>query len=252
MLEAHQITSAVAASGDAAFYKLGKEKFDCIILDMKLPGMGGMEVLEKLKDNNKLNSIPVIIYSGKEFTEEEEFKLKKHVNAIVIKTDYSYKRLLDEVKLFLHKMQEKLPAFDPEKLYRTDNSLKGKKVLVVDDDSRNIYSLYNAFEQESMDIIVANNGKEALRKLEENSDTDIILMDIMMPEMDGLECTRRIRSNLFYKNLPIIALTAKAMAEDKEKCLEAGASDYITKPVNVEKLISLMRVWVSGKENVRI
>jgi CheY-like chemotaxis protein len=147
-------------------------------------------------------------------------------------------------------VQEKLPLQEQNKLYRTDQSLANIKVLIVDDDSRNTYSLYNAFEAESMNIIVASNGVEALKQLDEHPETQIILMDIMMPEMDGLECTKRIRSNLKLAGIPIIALTAKAMKEDKEKCLEAGASDYVTKPVNIEKLLSLMRVWVNRNENI--
>lgn len=252
LLLAHELASDVAHDGPEAFKKLTKSKYDCIILDMNLPGMGGYEILDRLKANKQFKEIPVIVYSGKDFAEEEEFKLKQYVNAIVIKTDYSYKRLLDEVKLFLHKVQEKLPAISKDKLYISDESLKKRKVLIVDDDSRNIYALYNAFETEQMQIVVANNGFEALKKLEENRDINIVLMDIMMPEMDGLECTKRIRALPYFKNLPIIALTAKAMKEDKERCLKAGASDYVTKPINVEKLLSLMRVWIYKNENIRL
>ncbi|CAN5374792.1 hypothetical protein BH23BAC1_BH23BAC1_12560 [soil metagenome] len=250
LLLAHELNSEIANSGEEAFEKLHSDHFDCIILDISLPGMGGYEILEKLKSDKKLKSIPVIVYSGKSFSEEEKFKLKKFVNAIVIKTDYSYKRLLDEVKLFLHKVQEKLPVQEQSKLYRTDQSLANVKVLIVDDDSRNTYSLYNAFEAESMNIITASNGVEALKQLDANPDIQIILMDIMMPEMDGLECTKSIRNNPTFTGIPIIALTAKAMKEDKEKCLEAGASDYVTKPVNIDKLLSLMRVWVNRNENI--
>lgn len=252
LLLAHELVSDIANNGTEALKKLAKAKYDCIILDMNMPGMGGYEILDRLKANKQFKKIPVIVYSGKDFTEEEEFKLKKYVNAIVIKTDYSYKRLLDEVKLFLHKVQEKLPVVSQSKLYISDESLKNRKVLIVDDDSRNIYALYNAFETENMQIVVANNGIEALKKLEENRDINIVLMDIMMPEMDGLECTKRIRATPHFQNVPIIALTAKAMKEDKEKCLQAGASDYITKPVNVEKLLSLMRVWIYKNENIRL
>ncbi len=252
LLHAHEINSEIANDGEQALERLKKEQYDCIILDINMPGMGGYEILDKFKADQKLKKIPVIVYSGKDFTEEEEFRLKKHVNAIVLKTDYSYKRLMDEVKLFLHKMQEHLPEPTEGKLYRSDESLKSKKVLIVDDDSRNVYALYNAFDQEGMEIVVANNGLEALNKLKEHKDVNIILMDIMMPEMDGLECTKNIREIAHFQHTPIIALTAKAMKEDREKSLQAGASDYVTKPVNVEKLLSLMRVWIYKNENLSL
>lgn len=252
LLHAHDINSEIANNGEQALKKLKKGQYDCIILDINMPGMGGYDILNSLKSDKKMSQIPVIVYSGKDFTEEEEFKLKKHVSAIVLKTDYSYKRLMDEVKLFLHKVQERLPAPTDSKLYRSDESLKNKKVLIVDDDSRNIYALYNAFETEEMEIVVANNGIEALNKLKEHKDVNIVLMDIMMPEMDGLECTMKIREIPHFHHTPIIALTAKAMKEDREKCLKAGASDYVTKPVNVEKLLSLMRVWIYKNENLSL
>lgn len=252
LLHAHEINSNIANDGERALEMLKKGQYDCIILDINMPGMGGYEILDKIKADSEIKKTPVIVYSGKDFTEEEEFRLKKHVNAIVLKTDYSYKRLMDEVKLFLHKVQEHLPESSDDQIYRSDESLKNKKVLVVDDDSRNVYALYNAFESEGMEIVIANNGIEALNKLEEHRDVNIVLMDIMMPEMDGLECTRRIRSIDHFLHTPIIALTAKAMKEDREKCLQAGASDYVTKPVNVEKLLSLMRVWIYKNENLSL
>lgn len=252
LLHAHEINSDIANDGEQALIKLKNGQYDCIILDINMPGIGGYEILDKIKADSKIKKTPVIVYSGKDFTEEEEFRLKKHVNAIVLKTDYSYKRLMDEVKLFLHKVKEHLPELNEGQLYRADESLKNKKVLVVDDDSRNVYALYNAFESEGMEIVIANNGIEALNKLEEHKDVNIVLMDIMMPEMDGLECTRKIREIAHFQHTPIIALTAKAMKEDKEKCLQAGASDYVTKPVNVEKLLSLMRVWIYKNENLSL
>ena len=252
LLHAHEISAEIANEGEQALKLLNDADYDCIILDINMPGIGGYEMLDRFKADQRWSKIPVIVYSGKDFSEEEEFRLKKHVNAIVLKTDYSYKRLMDEVKLFLHKVQERLPATTESKLYRSDESLKNKKVLIVDDDSRNVYALYNAFESEGMEIVIANNGIEALNKLKEHKNTNIVLMDIMMPEMDGLECTKKIREIAHFQQTPIIALTAKALKEDREKCLQAGASDYITKPVNVEKLLSLMRVWIYKNENLSL
>src|SRR5690606_2063495 len=184
LLHAHEINSDIANDGEQALIKLKNGQYDCIILDRNRPGIGGYEILDQIKADSKSKKTAVIVYSGKDFTEEEEFRLKKHVNAIVLKTDYSYKRLMDEVKLFLHKVKEHLPELNEGQLYRADESLKNKKVLVVDDDSRNVYALYNAFESEGMEIVIANNGIEALNKLEEHKDVNIVLMDIMMPEMD--------------------------------------------------------------------
>lgn len=246
LLKAHDLSSEAAYSAREAFEKLNNESYDCIILDLNLPDLAGFDVLEKLSKDKNLKEIPVIIYSGRDITSEEEFKLKKHAKAIILKTDFSYTRLLEEVKLFLYKVQEKLPQkkSDNARIYRAEEVLQGKKLLIVDDDVRNIYSLVNVFEDQEMEIVVANDGHEALRKLEQHNDVDIILMDIMMPEMDGIECTKLIREQSQFQNVPIIALTAKAMKGDREKCLAAGASDYISKPVDIDKLLSLMRVWL--------
>jgi CheY-like chemotaxis protein len=252
LLLSEKIESISAFSGMEAFKKLEKShsEIDAIILDLMLPDMGGFGIMEKIRSDKANSTLPIIVYSGKDLKEAEEKKLKKYANTIIIKNEYSYIRLMDEVRLFLNKMSEKL--FDNDKfkpdLHLPETVLAGKRVLIVDDDVRNIYSLYNALENQGMNIVVANDGKEALQKLKENGGFDIVLMDIMMPEMDGIECTRRIRAISDFQELPIIALTAKAMKEDKEKCLDAGASDYVSKPVNMEKLISLMRVWVYDRK----
>ncbi len=174
-------------------------------------------------------------------------QLEKLANTIVLKTADSVERLLDETILFLHRVESQLPKEKQDiirKLHRTDEILKEKKVLIVDDDMRNIYSLTNVLEEEGVECVTAENGKEAISVLKKNQDVDIILMDVMMPEMDGLEATREIRKIGKYLKLPIIALTAKAMKGDREECLKAGMSDYISKPVDVDKLLSLMRVWL--------
>ncbi len=251
LLKAHEISALSAYTGQEALNLLESTTYDCVILDINLPDMGGYDVLETLRKNDSLKETPVVIYSGKELSQEEEFKLKRYANTIIIKTQSSYTRLLEEVKLFLHKVQDRIPVVKDLqlKLHRPEKILEGKKVLIVDDDSRNIYSLFNVFEGHSMDIVVANDGQEALEKLDENPDIDIVLMDIMMPVMDGMECMRHIRKKPEYNKLPIIALTAKAMKGDREKSLAAGASDYISKPVDVDKLLSLMRVWLYETNN---
>ncbi|RDV13639.1 response regulator [Pontibacter diazotrophicus] len=246
LLLAHGLKSTSAYSAEEAERILARQKVDCIILDLNLPGMKGYEWMKNLRSQKGLAAIPIIIYSGKDLTEEEENALKEFANTIIIKNEYSYLRLLDEVQLFLHKVNQKLPTGNEfkMKLHVPEEILLGKKVLVADDDVRNIYSLSSLLELHGMEVIAAYNGKEALQKLETEKGIHIVLMDVMMPEMDGIEATKRIRENLRFKQLPIIALTAKAMKEDKEKCMEAGASDYVPKPVDTDKLLTLMRVWL--------
>jgi CheY-like chemotaxis protein/HAMP domain-containing protein len=241
------VKSISAYTGEEAHTLLVKEKFDCIIIDLGLPDMAGMDLLEKIKANNALNKIPIIVYTGKEVTKQEAAQLSKLASTVVLKTANSHERLLDETVLFLHSVESKLPKEKQQiirKLHKTDEVLKNKKILIVDDDMRNIYSLTNALEEEGVRCITAENGKEAIKVLKEQPDTDIILMDVMMPEMDGYEATEAIRKMDKFAKLPIIALTAKAMKGDREKCLDSGMSDYIAKPVNIEQLLSLMRVWL--------
>lgn len=241
------VKSSTAYSGAEAYDLMQKEKFDCVIIDLGLPDMTGFELMEKIKANAALNKTPLIVYTAKDLTKAEASKLEKLANTVVLKTVNSNERLLDETILFLHKVESKLPAEKQQiirSLHRTEEVLRNKKILIVDDDMRNIYSLTNALEEEGVRCITAENGRAAIETLQEHADTDIILMDVMMPEMDGLEATREIRKKTRFAKLPIIALTAKAMKGDREKCLEAGMSDYISKPVNVEQLLSLMRVWL--------
>lgn len=246
LLLAHGLKSTSAYSAEEAEQVLAKQKVDCIILDLNLPGMKGYDWMKKVKSQQGLSDIPIIIYSGKDLSEEEEAKLKEFANTIIIKNEYSYLRLLDEVQLFLHKVDQKLPPGNEfkMKLHVPEEVLRSKKVLLVDDDVRNIYSLSSLLELHGMHVVTAYDGKEALQKLENDKGIDMVLMDVMMPEMDGIEATKRIRADLRFKHLPIISLTAKAMKEDREKCLKAGASDYIPKPVDTEKLLTLMRVWL--------
>jgi CheY-like chemotaxis protein len=197
--------------------------------------------------NDELNKIPIIVYTGRDMSKEEARRLEKLASTVVLKTSDSKERLLDETTLFLHRVESRLPKEKQQiirKLHRTEEVLRGKKVLIVDDDMRNTYSLTNVLEDEGMKCYTAENGRVAISVLQQHKDIDIVLMDIMMPEMDGFEATEAIRRLDMFSKLPVIALTAKAMKGDREKCLEAGMSDYIAKPVNMDQLLSLMRVWL--------
>jgi CheY-like chemotaxis protein/signal transduction histidine kinase/CHASE3 domain sensor protein len=241
------VKSFSAYAGQEAYELLQKEKFDCIIVDLGLPDMTGHELLERIKASDELNKIPIIVYTGKDLSRDEVASLNRLANTVVLKTANSRERLLDEATLFLHRMESKLPKEKQlmiRKLHRSDEVLRSKKVLIVDDDLRNIYSLTNALEEQGLRCITAENGNTAIGMLKKHPDTDIVLMDVMMPEMDGYESTREIRKMENYIKLPVIAFTAKAMKGDREKCLEAGMSDYIAKPVNIDRLLSLMRVWL--------
>jgi CheY-like chemotaxis protein len=215
---------------------------------MGIPDKQAYEILEGIKKNPGLENLPVIVFTGKSLSMKEEVKIKKYADSIVIKTAHSYQRMLDEVSLFLHLVEEnKGPEGRKDsykKLSLLNNVLHDKTVLVVDDDVRNIYSLTKALEALKMNIVTAIDGKEALKALEENPGIDVVLLDMMMPNMDGYETATRIRENSKYKTLPVIAVTAKAMTGDREKCINAGASDYITKPVDIDQLLSLLRVWL--------
>jgi CheY-like chemotaxis protein len=226
---------------------LNNDNFDCVIVDLGLPDMLGFDLLEKIKGNDHLKKIPIVVYTGKDLSKDENTRLMKLANTVVLKTADSKERLLDETMLFLHRVEAKLPKEKQNiirKLHKTDEVLQNKKVLVVDDDIRNVYSLTNALEEEGMKSIIAENGKAAIKALKENPSIDIVLMDIMMPEMDGYDATKEIRNIKKFEKLQIIALTAKAMKGDREKCLNVGMSDYVSKPVNIEQLLSLMRVWL--------
>lgn len=241
------VKSFSAYTGQQAYDMLTSEVFDCIIVDLGLPDMSGFELIDRIKENPTINGIPIIVYTGRELTNEEKSTLNRLANAVILKTANSQERLLDETTLFLHRVESKLPKEKQSiirKLHKTEEILKNKKVLVVDDDIRNVYSLTNALEEQEMICFIAENGKVALKVLAENPSIDIVLMDIMMPEMDGFEATKAIRINNEYDKLPIIAITAKAMRGDREKCLAVGMSDYISKPINMEQLLSLLRVWL--------
>jgi HAMP domain-containing protein/signal transduction histidine kinase/DNA-binding response OmpR family regulator len=235
-------------SGQEGLAQMGAKQFDCIVLDLGLSDISGLQLLETMRADSAMSQVPVIIYTGRELNKTEEAELRRLAQTIIIKDVKSPERLLDETTLFLHRVESALP---PEKqrlldqLHRSDPTLTGKKALVVDDDIRNIFALTSILERYEMEVQYAENGHDALRMLNDNPDVDVVLMDVMMPEMDGYEATRRIRDNEAFEDLPIIAITAKAMKGDREKCINAGASDYVTKPVDSDQLISLLRVWLS-------
>ncbi len=234
-------------SGEAAFAALQKNSFDCMVLDLGLPDMSGFDLLKKLDNQKQINIPPIIVYTGKELTKEENDELQNYTSSIIIKGVKSEERLLDETALFLHRVVDDLPDRKQQiiaNLHDKERLFQGKKIMVVDDDMRNVFALSKVLKGKGMEVVKAVNGQMALEVLDKNPDIDLVLMDIMMPVMDGYITTRKIREQRRYDKLPVIALTAKAMKEDRQKCIEAGANDYMSKPVNVEKLLSLMRVWL--------
>ncbi|HJU60794.1 MAG TPA: response regulator, partial [Candidatus Binatia bacterium] len=241
---------STAASGTEAWDALHAQKFDCIVLDLRLPDISGFELLERIRQESELRDLPIVVFTGKDLTEEDEIRLVRLAESVVLKGVQSPERLLDETALFLHLLASELPPNKQEMLERlrqSDEALWGKKILVVDDDVRNIFALTSLLEQHGMQVVSAETGTEAISLLDQNEGIDAVLMDIMMPEMDGYETIRMIRRNHQHRLLPILALTAKAMKGDREKCLEAGASDYIAKPVDTAELLALLRIWLFGK-----
>ncbi|MCK9616842.1 MAG: response regulator [Lentimicrobiaceae bacterium] len=241
------VETTAVENGNEAFEILKKETFDCIILDLGLKDMSGFDLLEQIRKQDEMAEIPVIVYTGKELTHEDEEKLQKYADSIIIKGARSPERLLAETSLFLHRMEASMPEKKRQLLklvHDKDAVFKGKKILIVDDDMRNVFALTSVLEAKEIRIMVGKNGKEGIEKLNANPDVDLVLMDIMMPEMDGYEAMRTIRKDSKFLKLPIIALTAKAMKDDREKCIAAGANDYMTKPFDTEKLLSLLRVWL--------
>ncbi|MFD1256573.1 response regulator [Mucilaginibacter terrae] len=237
-----------AFTGEQAFNMLQHNEYQCVILDLNLPDISGLDLLDDIKAIDRFTELPVIVNTAMELDKTSVNRLMQYANAMVIKTNKSADRLIDEVNLFLHKVSN-APAPAAAKSYTSPKGkdmLKGKKVLIVDDDMRNIFALSSALQQYDFIVEIANDGDEALEKLENTEGIDIVLMDIMMPKMDGYEATRHIRKQNKWNKLPVIALTAKAMKEDREKCLAAGANDYITKPIDLDRLISLMQLWLEG------
>jgi CheY-like chemotaxis protein len=244
--------SGVATAADA-LERLKQVTFDCLVLDLSLPDLSGYELLERMAETDEVAFPPVIVYTGRSLTRDEEQRLRRFSRSIIIKDVRSPERLLDEVTLFLHQVESKLPIESQRMLREArsrESAFEGRRILVVEDDVRNIFALSKVLEPRGAKIDIARNGREALQVLERGSASagpavDLVLMDIMMPEMDGLTAMREIRKRPQWQKLPIIALTAKAMKDDQERCLQAGANDYIAKPLDVDKLLSLIRVWMA-------
>jgi HAMP domain-containing protein/signal transduction histidine kinase/DNA-binding response OmpR family regulator len=240
------VETTAVATAEEALTALQATRFDCMVLDLMLPDMSGFELIDKMKQQGLAN-LPIIVHTAKDLTADEETQLREAAESIIVKGVAAPERLLAETALFLHRVESRLPEEKRkmlERLHQKDPTLAGKKVLCVDDDVRNIFALTSILERQEMTIVPAENGRAALERLQDTPGIDLVLMDIMMPEMDGYETMQEVRKLPQFAKLPIIALTAKAMKGDRERCLEAGASDYIPKPVDPEKLVSLMRVWL--------
>ena len=246
LLKNDDVEIFTAADGADALKQLRENPIDCVVLDLKLPDMSGFEILEQMCGSPAMRDIPVVVFTGRELSSEEDYRIRQLARTVVVKGVESPERLLDETALFLHRVIAELPAEKREllsRLHGTDDYLVGRKVLLVDDDARNIFALSSLLERRGMDVLTATTGREAIETLN-STDVSIVLMDIMMPEMDGYQTMQRIRGSDKHQRLPIIALTAKAMKGDREKCLEAGASDYLAKPVDTEQLLSALRMWL--------
>ncbi|MFZ6028590.1 MAG: response regulator [Chloroflexota bacterium] len=253
LLEGNDITIAEAALGRVALDKLAAQHlvgqpFDCMILDLRLPDMTGFELLSRLYADESIPKCPVIIYTGRELTPEENQELLRYADSVIVKGVRSPERLLDETALFLHRVIAELPE-DKQRtirsLHNPEAALNGKQVLLVDDDTRNAFALSKLLADKGMKMHIAANGAKALELLEKHSEIALVLTDIMMPGMDGYELIGRIREQPRFRHLPVIALTAKAMKGDREKCIEAGTSDYLSKPIHPDRLLSMLRVWLS-------
>jgi CheY-like chemotaxis protein len=255
LIAARGVNITAVRTGKEAFQRISAQQFGCVILDLGLPDMTGLELLRDLSNLEGIELPPVVVYTAREVTHEEHQELSRYAKLIVIKGANSLERVLDETALFLHSVTSNLSteqASTIRMLHDPDQVLQGRKILLVDDDTRNTFALSSVLEKAGMEVVMADNGQLAIEKLEAETDIDLVLMDIMMPVMDGHAAIQAIRDQPRFKELPIIALTAKAMPEDRSKCLESGANDYMTKPVDVEKLLSLMRVWLFKRETATV
>ncbi|WP_129644396.1 response regulator [Peristeroidobacter agariperforans] len=247
LLRSEQVQTVAVASAADALEKLRSSTFDCMVLDLALPDASGYELLEKMATDEAYSFPPVIVYTGRTLSADEEQQLRRYSKSIIIKGTRSPERLLDEVTLFLHRVEASLPA-EQQRMLRVARSRESifekRRILLVEDDVRNVFAITRVLEPHGAILEIARNGREALEVLARSPEIELVLMDIMMPEMDGFEATRAIRAERRWANLPIIALTAKAMPDDRQKCLQAGANDYITKPIDIEKLLSLLRIWM--------
>jgi CheY-like chemotaxis protein len=233
-------------NGHEALEALQKQEFDCVVLDLVLPDMDGVQLIETIRRDTS-RRLPVIIHTAKDLNPADEAKLRNLVESFILKSPDSHHQLFDETALFLHRFVEDMPDDQRriiERARRHEPGLAGRKVLIVDDDIRNIFSLTGVLEQHDIEVLHAESGRDGISMLSSTPGIDMVLMDVMMPDMDGYETMRQIRRNDRFRKLPMIAITAKAMKGDREKCIDAGASEYISKPVDVDQLVSMMRVWL--------
>jgi CheY-like chemotaxis protein len=252
LLASHDVETVAAGTGAACLELLRTQTFDCMVLDLSLPDASGYSLLETLSQEGAYSFPPVIVYTGRDLSADDELRLRRYSKSIIIKGAKSPERLLDEVTLFLHQVVSELPDEQQKMIQKARNRdalLEGRRIMIVEDDVRNVYALTNILEPRGAIVEIARNGQESLDLLRKSSGhpalaIDLVLMDVMMPVMDGLTATREIRKNAGWKNLPIITLTAKAMPDDQQRCIDAGANDYMAKPLDVEKLLSLVRVWM--------
>jgi CheY-like chemotaxis protein len=247
LLAYKDIEVVAVGSGTEAMNALLAAPFECCVIDLRLPDMSGFELLDLIQSEPSLVDVPVVVFTGKELSAAEDARLRAVAKSVLLKDVRSPERLFDETALFLHRVVSELP--EPKRrllaeLHGSNEALCGRHVLVVDDDVRNIFALSSLLETHGMQVTSATNGRDAIDALSHRDDLSVVLMDIMMPGMDGYETMREIRNDARFRTLPILALTAKAMKGDREKCLDAGASDYIAKPVNTDQLLSLLRVWL--------
>jgi CheY-like chemotaxis protein len=249
--EGDDVKVTAVRTAEEALATLDGGEFDCMVVDLVLPGDDGIRLIEKVRTRERYRELPIIVYTGKELTPEDEESLKKHTQSVILKSGvHSPEKLLSETALFLHRVESRIPERSKAMLEAgrlsnaTDDSIVGRKVLVVDDDVRNIFAMTSVLEASGLHVIYAENGQAGVEALTKDPAIDVVLMDIMMPGMDGYETIRSIRANPMFRGKPIVAVTAKALKEDRDKCLEAGASDYLPKPVDTHKLLELIRLWV--------
>jgi len=252
--EGSDVEVAAVSTAEEALKALENQPFDCIVLDLILPGDSGIKLLEEVKTQPRFQDIPVVVFTGRELTPQDSESLRRYAEAVILKKGaQSFERLLDQTALFLHRVESKLPSRTRDILHQArgaEPGLAGLKVLVVDDDVRNIFALMSILEGQDIEVFAAENGRAAIDTLKKHPEIDVVLMDVMMPEMDGYETTQAIRAIPELQALPIIAVTAKALAEDRSRCLTAGASDYLAKPVEPERLLDLIRFWTRGRAHL--
>jgi CheY-like chemotaxis protein len=251
--EGDDVQVTAVRTAEDAVAALDREEFDCLVVDLILPGDDGIQLMEKVRTKAGKRELPVIVYTGKDLTPEDADALKKYAQSVILKSAvHSPERLLSETALFLHRIESELPERSKavlEASRHTDASVAGLKVLVVDDDVRNIFAMTSVLEASGLEVIYAENGQAGIEALTKDPTIDLVLMDVMMPGMDGYETMRAIRANPIFRGIPIVAVTAKALKDDRKKCIEAGASDYLPKPVDTDKLLDLIRQWTGAGNN---